>query len=66
MNAEKHVREKERLNLVLNGKLPQVVEDITVALRKNNIDLSPGIALDVCIYTIEELHLEKLMLSKCE
>ena len=64
MDAEKHLKEKERLNQVLNGNLSQAVEDIKTALRKNNIDYSPGIAFDVCAHTIEELHLEKLNLSK--
>lgn len=54
MEAEKHVREKERLNQALNGKLSQAVDDIKNALRKNNIDHSAGIAVDVCIYAIEE------------
>lgn len=64
MLAERHLKEKERLNQALNGNLAQAVEDVTAALRKNNIDYSPGIAFDVCVYTIEELHLEKLNLSK--
>ena len=57
MDAERHLKEKERLNQALNGNLAQAVEDVTAALRKNNIDYSPGIAFDVCVYTIEELHL---------
>ena len=64
MDAEKHVQEKERLNQALNGKLTQAVDDIKDALRKNNIEHSAGIAADVCIYAIEELHLEKLNLSR--
>ena len=64
MDAERHLKEKERLNQALNGNLARAVEDVTAALRKNNIDYSPGIAFDVCVYTIEELHLEKLNLSK--
>lgn len=39
-----------------------VCEDIKNVLRKNNIDLSPGLAIDTCVYVIEELHLEKLNL----
>lgn len=64
MDAEKHVREKERLNQALNGKLTQAVDDIKDALRRNNIEHSAGIAVDVCIYAIEELHLERLNLSR--
>lgn len=64
MNAERHLREKERLNQALNGNLARAVEDIIAALRKNNIDYSSGIAFDVCVYAIEELHLEKLNFSK--
>ena len=64
LDAEKHVREKERLNQALNGKLAQVVDDIKDALIRNNIEHSAGIAVDVCIYTIEELHLERLNLSR--
>lgn len=65
MNAEKHLKEKERLNQALNGNLAQAVGDVTAALRKNNIECSPGIAFDVCVFTIEEIHLEKLNFSKC-
>ena len=64
MHAEKHVQEKERLNQALNGKLTQAVDDIKDALRRNNIEHSAGIAVDVCIYTIEELHMERLNLSR--
>lgn len=64
MDAERHLREKERLNQALNGNLARAVDDIIAALRKNNIDYSSGIAFDVCVYAIEELHLEKLNLSK--
>ena len=62
MDAETHVREKERLNQALNGNLDKITEDIKNVLRKNNIDLSPGLAIDTCVYVIEELHLEKLNL----
>ena len=64
LDAEKHVREKERLNQALNGNLTQAVDDIKDALRRNNIEHSAGLAVDVCIYAIEELHLERLNLSK--
>ena len=64
MEAGKHVREKERLNQALNGKLSQAVDDIKNALRKNNIEHSAGMAVDVCIYAIEELHMERLNLSR--
>lgn len=47
MDAERHLKEKERLNQALNGNLAQAVEDVTAALRKNNIDYSPRIAFDV-------------------
>ena len=40
LDAEKHVREKERLNQALNGKLTQAVDDIKDALRRNNIEHS--------------------------
>lgn len=64
MDAERHLKEKERLNQALNGNLDQAVEDIIAALRESNIDYSPEIAFDVCVYAIEELHLEKLNFSK--
>ena len=54
MNAERHLREKERLNQALNGNLARAVEDIIAALRKNNIDYSSGIAFDVGVYAIGE------------
>lgn len=43
MDAEKHVREKERLNQALNGNLDKITEDIKNVLRKNNLERSKTI-----------------------
>lgn len=46
MDAERHLKEKERLNQALDGNLDRIVEDIVTALKKNNIEHSPGIAFE--------------------
>lgn len=60
MDAEKHIKKKERLDQALNGELSAFVEAIKELLKTYNLDLTPGIALDAFTYTLEELHLEKL------
>ena len=44
LDAEKHVREKERLNQALNGKLTQAVDDIKDALSGATSNAMNGIA----------------------
>jgi hypothetical protein len=62
MNAEKHVRERQRLNQALNGNLDKTCESIKKCLVENCIDASPGIAFDTFCYVLEEFHLERLNL----
>lgn len=65
INTEKLFRQRERLDQALNGKANKAVEDIKEALKKNNIDATPEIALDTCVYAIEELHIESLNFPMC-
>lgn len=64
MDAEKHVREKERLNQALNGELDSFVESAKTLFLKYNIDSMPGIGFDLCRYVIEELHIARLNLPE--
>lgn len=41
MDAKKHIKEKERLNQALNGKLDKVAKEIKAVFQQNNIDLTP-------------------------
>lgn len=61
---KKHVRDEERLNQALNGKLPNFFEDLSEVLRKYNVDSMPEIAFDCCKYVLEEIHLRKINLPE--
>lgn len=62
MTAEHYIQEKERLSQALNGqdRLMEAVKDVTETLRKHNIHLMPGLALDVTVFTLETLHLGQM------
>ncbi len=60
MDAEKHVKEKQRLEQSLGDKFTNVQNGIKEVLVKSNIDVTPELALDICRYTIEEMCLEKI------
>jgi len=62
MNVEKHIRDKERLNQALNGKLDPLAHSMKELLEEYNIDLTPGVAFDTYCYVLEELHLDKFNL----
>ena len=64
MNVEKHIREKERLNQALNGKLDLLTNSMKALFKEYNIDLMPGVAFDVCRHVIEKLHLDRLNLPE--
>ncbi len=64
MNAEKHVREKERLNQALSGKLSEIQSEMEQFFRKYAMDAMPGLAHDVSCYVIEELYLSRFNLPK--
>lgn len=64
MKAEKHIERKERLNQALDGALPEIHIEITDILEKYNIDAMPETALDVFLYVLEELHMEKFNLAE--
>lgn len=62
MTAEHYIQEKERLSQALNGqdRLMEAVKDITATLEKHNINLMPGTAFDVVVFTLETIHLGKI------
>lgn len=64
MTAEHYIQEKERLSQALNGRdrLMEAVKDITETLERHNIALMPGVALDVTVFTLETLQLDKINL----
>lgn len=64
MDAEKHIKEKERLNQALNGKLDSFVWDAKALLTEYNVDSMPGVGFDLCRYAIEELHMDRLNLPE--
>ena len=64
MDAEKHIREKERLNQALSGKLPEVQNELGQVFRKYGVDAMPSLAHDVSCYVIEELYLESFNLPE--
>lgn len=64
MDAEKHIREKERLNQALSGKLPEVQNELGQVFRKYGVDAMPSLAHDVSCYVIEELYIGRLSLPE--
>ena len=65
MDAGKHIREKERLNQALSGKLSEIQSEMEQVFKKHAIDVMPDLAHDVSCYVIEELYLGKFNLPKC-
>lgn len=65
LDLEKHILEGDRLNQTLNGKLLEASSEIRSVMHKYNIDSMPGIAFDVCRYSIEEEYLNKLNIAEC-
>lgn len=63
-DIEKHVRERERLNRALSGKLLEIQNELKQAFQKYDIDSMPGLAHDVSCYVIEELYLESFNLPE--
>ena len=64
IDAKRHIRDEERLNQALNGKLSNFFEDLSEVLRKYNVDSMPEIAFDCCKYVLEEIHLRKINLPE--
>lgn len=64
MDAEKYLKEKERLSQAMNGRdrLMEAMRDITEALSKYNLHVTPNLTFDVVKFTLETLHLEKFSL----
>jgi hypothetical protein len=64
MDAEKHIREKERLNQALSGKLPEVQNELEQVFHKYGVDSMPGLAHDVSCYAIEEIYIKRFSLPE--
>jgi hypothetical protein len=64
MDAEKHIREKERLNQALSNRLSEMQSEMEQLFKKYDIDAMPGLAHDVSCYVIEELYLSRFNLPK--
>lgn len=65
MEIEKHIREKERLNQALDGKLTTAQKELEELFKKYGIDAMPGLAHDFSNFVIEELYLKRFNLPKC-
>lgn len=64
IDTRKHVREEERLDRALSGKLSEFFKDFYEVLKNYDIDLMPEIAFDCCKYVLEEIHLRKINLPE--
>lgn len=64
MDIEKHIREKERLNQALSGKLSEIQSEMEQVFKKHAIDAMPDLAHDVSCYVIEELYLGRFSLPE--
>lgn len=64
MDIEKHIREKERLNQALSGRLTEIQSEMEQLFRKYAVDAMPGLAHDVSCYVIEELYLGRFNLPE--
>lgn len=60
MDTRKHIKESERLNQALGGRLPEVQKDLKEIMIKYNLNAMPELAFDVSRYVIEELHTERI------
>lgn len=63
-DIEKHIRERERLNQAVSGKLPEIQNALGQVFKKYGVDSMPGLAHDVSCYVIEELYLERFNLPE--
>lgn len=64
MDAKRHIREEERLNQALSGKLPEFFKDFYEVLKNYNIDLMPEMSFDCCKYALEEIYLKNIELPE--
>lgn len=63
-DIEKHIRQKDRLNQALSGKLSEIQSEIEQVFKKHAIDAMPDLAHDVSCYVIEELYLKRFNLPE--
>lgn len=64
MDVEKHIREKDRLNQALSGKLSEIQSEMKQIFNKYALDTMPGLAHDVSCYVIEEMYLDRFNLPE--
>lgn len=64
IDIEKHLWEKERLNLALSGKLSELQSEMEQLFKKYALDTMPGLAHDASCYVIEELYLDRFNLPE--
>lgn len=64
INIEKHIREKERLNQALSGRLSELQSEMEHLFKKYALDTMPGLAHDASCYVIEELYLDRFNLPE--
>lgn len=64
MDIEKHIREKERLNQALSGRLLEMQSEMEQLFKNYSVDAMPSLAHDVSCYVIEELYLSRFNLPK--
>ena len=64
MDIEKHIREKDRLNKALSGRLSEIQSEMQQIFEKYNINAMPGLAHDVSCYVIEELYLKRFSIPE--
>lgn len=60
IDARKHIREEERLNQALGGKLPEFFKDFYEILKNYDIDLMSEMSFDCCKYALEEICLKNI------
>lgn len=60
MDAKRHVREEERLDRALSGKLPGFFKDFYEVLKNYDVDSMPEMSFDCCKYALEEIRLKNI------
>lgn len=63
-DIEKHIRERERLNQAVSGKLPEIQNALGQVFKKYGVDSMPGLAHDISCYVIEELYIGRFSLPE--
>lgn len=64
IDIEKHLRERERLNQALSGKLQEAQNELEQFFQKYGVDSMPGLAHDISCYVIGEMYIKRLSLPE--